>query len=157
MSLPPQMGGSYFQEARRDVSLGLGIALLLAIMFSKNLPLSAVQFIHSSAGRFIAILLVVIMSVSFGILFGILTAIIILLLYTRSNIIEETIKENFYGGGMEKRIVPSKHTWFLEKVMNENPWIIEDEYVRTSSVQDFTNKSSSSYQSSVQNYSVQSM
>jgi hypothetical protein len=49
------------------------------------------------------------------------------------------------------RIVPNRHMWFVESVLNENPFMIEEDTVKTNAVQDLNQKGNGS----VQNYSVQ--
>jgi hypothetical protein len=37
--------------------------------------------------------------------------------------------------------IPSNHRWFVEKVLGETPFLIREKEVRTSAVQDFSEKS----------------
>lgn len=38
-------------------------------------------------------------------------------------------------------VVPEEHRWFVEKVMGENPFLIREKEVKTSAIQDFSEKS----------------
>jgi len=49
---------------------------------------------------------------------------------------------------MNVRLIPGKHKWFVEKVLGENPLLIEDETVNTSAVQDYSDKYTGNVQSS---------
>jgi hypothetical protein len=47
------------------------------------------------------------------------------------------------GTDTEVKLVTQKHKWFVERVLGEHPVGIEEERVRTSSIQDGSNSSSS--------------
>jgi hypothetical protein len=56
------------------------------------------------------------------------------------------------GFNADIRVVPNEHKWFIERVLGENPTLIEEENVSTQAIQDNSNKTTGS----VQNTSVSS-
>jgi hypothetical protein len=63
--------------------------------------------------------------------------------------VKKQLQEGF-SSEMNVRLIPGKHKWFVEKVLGENPLLIEDETVNTSAVQDYSDK----YTGNVQSTSV---
>ena len=146
--------GGYTKDARIVVSIGTLVVLVLGVVYSRHIPDSIVEFIHTVPGRLISIVGIIVLAVNFGFSYSVLAAMIVLLLLSRS-----LVKiENFTGQPEPSiRIVANKHMWFIESVLNENPFIIEEDTVKTSAVQDLNEKGNGSVQNmSVQNNSVQS-
>jgi hypothetical protein len=57
-----------------------------------------------------------------------------------------TVQEGF-APDMNVRLVPNKQKWFVEKVLGENPLLIEDTVIDTSAVQDLSQRNHGSVQS----------
>jgi hypothetical protein len=53
-----------------------------------------------------------------------------------------------FAPDMNIRMIPDKKKWFIEEVLGENPLMIEDQTVRTSAVQDLTERDSGNVQNS---------
>jgi hypothetical protein len=87
-------------------------------------------------------------TVLFGWPMGILAGLMSALLIGAGGIhpVTKQVNEGF-SSEMNVRIVPSKHKWFVEKVLGEDPLLIEDDTVTTSAVQDYSDKYSGSVQS----------
>jgi len=149
----PQHGG-YMKDARIVGSIVTLLILVLGVVYSRHIPESIVEFIHTVPGRLISIVGIILLAVNFGFSYAVLAAMIVLLLLSRS-----LVKiENFVGEPEPSiRIIPNKHMWFVESVLNENPFMIEEDTVKTNAVQDLNEKDNGSVQNrSVQNNSVQS-
>jgi len=114
--------------------------------------------LQSPLGQTIAVLIVVVVGIWGGLLWGLLVA-IAFLLYAQST--KSITKEGFQpilvtAPESVRRVVPNRHMWFLEEIMNEDPYLIEEEVIRTSAVQDMSEKGVGTVQNSgVQNSSVQ--
>jgi hypothetical protein len=146
--------GGYTNDARIVVSIGTLVVLVLGVVYSRHIPESIVEFIHTVPGRLISIVGIILLAVNFGFSYAVLAAMIVLLLLSRS-----LVKiENFTGQPEPSiRIVSNRHMWFVENVLNENPFIIEEDTVKTNTIQDLNEKGIGSVQNrSVQNNSVQS-
>jgi hypothetical protein len=140
--------GGYTNDVRIVVSIGTLVILVLGVVYSRHIPESIVEFIHTVPGRLISIGGIILLAVNFGFSYAILAAMIVLLLLSRTL----TKIENFTGQPEPSiRIVPNRHMWFVESVLNENPFMIEEDTVKTNAVQDLNQKSNGS----VQNYSIQ--
>lgn len=158
-------GNVYLNDAKTYVGVALFVALVLIITypqrFSDRLD-SRTRFwtsmLQSPLGQTIAVLIVVVIGVWGGLLWGLLVA-IAFLLYAQST--KSTTKEGFQpilvtAPESVRRVVPNRHMWFLEEIMNEDPYLIEEEVIRTSAVQDMSEKGVGTVQNSgVQNSSVQ--
>ena len=51
-------------------------------------------------------------------------------------------------------MIYTTHKWFVEKVLGENPLLIEEENVTTQAIQDMSRRGTGSYGGGVQNTSV---
>jgi hypothetical protein len=146
--------GGYTNDIRIVISIGVLVVLVLGVVYSRHIPESIVEFIHTVPGRLISIVGIILLAVNFGFSYAVLAAMIVLLLLSRS-----LVKiENFTGQPEPSiRIVSNRHMWFVENVLNENPFIIEEDTVKTNTIQDLNEKGIGSVQNrSVQNNSVQS-
>jgi hypothetical protein len=140
--------GGYTNDARIVVSIGTLVVLVLGVVYSRHIPESIVEFIHTVPGRIISIGGILLLAVNFGFSYAVLAAMIVLLLLSRTL----AKIENFTTQPEPSiRIVPNRHMWFVESVLNENPFMIEEDTVKTNAVQDLNQKGNGS----VQNYSVQ--
>lgn len=155
----------YLNDAKTYVGVALFVALLLVITYPRRFADgidSRTRFwtsmLQSPLGQTIAVLIVVIVGVWGGLLWGLLIAIAFLLF---AQIAKSPAKEGFQpilvtAPESVRRVVPNRHMWFLEEIMNEDPYLIEEEVIRTSAVQDMSEKGVGSVQNSgVQNSSVQ--
>ena len=155
--LPPtsaQQTGGYIDEARSIISIMIPVALGLGIVFSKKIPDSVVAPIQTPLGNLMGMVAVVGIAVGLGILQAIIAAILLLLLLSKD---VEPSKEGFAPDTPMRRVITDKHKWFSEIILNEDPYLIEEDTITTNAVQDLTEKGSGSVTNGgVQNGSVQS-
>lgn len=126
----------------------IGLMMVIAIVFLEKIPIEFRKQADSLLGRALLITFTVIMATMYGWPMGILAALMSALLIGAGGIhpIQKQIKEGF-SSEVNVRVVPGKHKWFVEKVLGENPLLIEDDTVNTSAVQDLTEKDGGSVQS----------
>jgi energy-coupling factor transporter transmembrane protein EcfT len=142
-----------YHKYEQPVILLVGIAMVLVIVFLEKVPIEIRKQADSLLGRAFLILFTVIVTILYGWPMGILAGLMSALLIGAGGIhpITKAVTEGF-SSEMNVRIVPGKHKWFVEKVMGENPLLIEDDTVTTSAVQDLTERGGGSVQSSSVSY-----
>lgn len=142
-----------YHKYEQPVMLLLGILMVVVIVFLEKVPLEIRKQADSLLGRSLLLLFTVTTTVLYGWPMGILAGLMSALLIGAGGVhpIIRPVTEGF-SSEMNVRIVPGKHKWFIEKVMGENPLLIEDDTVTTSAVQDLTNKESGSVQNSSVSY-----
>lgn len=163
-SLPPgthYMKGGFrvqvddlYHKYEQPVMLLTALFMVIVIVFLEKVPIEIRKQADSLLGRFLLLTFTVTVTVMFGWPMGILAGLMSALLIGAGGIhpIVKPVQEGF-SSEMNVRIVPGKHKWFVEKVMGENPLLIEDDVVSTSAVQDLTEKDSGNVQNSSVSYS----
>lgn len=142
-----------YHKYEQPVMLLVGIAMVLVIVFLEKVPIEIRKQADSFLGRALLIVFTVIVTILYGWPMGILAGLMSALLIGAGGIhpITRAVTEGF-SSEMNVRIVPDKHKWFVEKVLGENPLLIEDDTVTTSAVQDLTERGGGSVQSSSVSY-----
>jgi energy-coupling factor transporter transmembrane protein EcfT len=142
-----------YHKYEQPVMLLVGIAMVLVIVFLEKVPIEIRKQADSLLGRALLIVFTVIVTILYGWPMGILAGLMSALLIGAGGIhpITRAVTEGF-SSEMNLRIVPDKHKWFVEKVLGENPLLIEDDTITTSAVQDLTERGSGSVQSSSVSY-----
>lgn len=141
-----------YHKYEQPLILLLGLFMVIIIVFLEKIPLEVRKQADSLLGRALLLTFTVVVVVMYGWPLGILAGLMSALLIGAGGIhpINKQVSEGF-SSEMNVRLVPGKHKWFVEKVLGENPLLIEDDTVSTSAVQDLTEKDTGS----VQNSSVQ--
>lgn len=124
----------------------LVLFMVIVVVFLEKIPVEVRKQADSLLGRALLLTFTVAVATLYGWPMGILAGLMTALLIGAGGV-HPRIKEGF-SSEMNVRIVPGKHKWFVEKVLGENPLLIEDEVVNTSPVQDLSEKYSGSVQSS---------
>jgi hypothetical protein len=126
----------------------LGLFMVLAIVFLEKIPIELRKQADSLLGRALLLTFTVTVVALYGWPLGILAGLMSALLIGAGGIhpVQKQIKEGF-SSEVNVRLVPGKHKWFVEKILGENPLLIEDDTVRTSAVQDLSEKYTGSVQS----------
>lgn len=126
----------------------LGLFMVLAIVFLEKIPIEIRKQADSFLGRALLLTFTVTVVTMYGWPLGILAGLLSALLIGAGGIhpIQKDVKEGF-SSEINVRLVPGKHKWFVEKVLGENPLLIEDDTVSTSAVQDLSEKYTGSVQS----------
>lgn len=143
-----------YHKYEQPLVILVGLLMILAIVFLDKIPIEVRKQADSFLGRALLLTFTVTVTLLYGWPMGILAGLMSALVIGAGGVHPITkdvqnvkeIKEGF-SSEMQVRLVPGKHKWFVEKVMGENPLLIEDQTVDTSAVQDLSEKDSGSVQS----------
>ena len=140
--------GDLYHKYEQPVLVLVGLAMILVIVFLEKVPIEIRKQADSFLGRALLLTFTAIVILLFGWPMGILAGLMTALLIGAGGIhpISKAVEEGF-SSEMNVRIVPDKHKWFVEKVLGENPLLIEDDTVTTSAIQDYSDKYTGSVQS----------
>ena len=138
-----------YHKYEQPVVVLLGLFMVIGIVFLEKIPIEVRKQADSFLGRALLLTFTVTVVALYGWPLGILAGLLSALLIGAGGIhpIQKEIKEGF-SSEVNVRLVPGKHKWFVERVMGENPLLIEDDTVSTSAVQDLSEKDYGSVQSS---------
>jgi hypothetical protein len=156
-SHPPQIGG--VQEQMTDLLSKYGppaqtilvLVIFLGIVFLPKLPQVLMEHSDAFYGRLAHAVAVYHVTQTFGWTTGIVLAVFSALLIGAGSNRRLPVKEGFNS---DIKLIEPKHKWFVERVLGENPFLIEEENVTTLPVQDLDRKGTGSYGGNVQNTSV---
>ncbi|NBO60615.1 MAG: hypothetical protein EBU82_06555 [Flavobacteriia bacterium] len=137
-----------YHKYEQPVVILLGLLMVIGIVFLEKIPIEVRKQADSFLGRALLLTFTVTVVALYGWPLGILAGLLSALLIGAGGIhpIQKQIKEGF-SSEVNVRLVPGKHKWFVERVMGENPLLIEDDTVSTSAVQDLSEKDYGSVQS----------
>ena len=126
----------------------LGVFMILIIVFLEKIPIEIRKQADSFLGRALLLTFTVIVIQMYGWPLGMVAGLMSALLIGAGGVhpIQKQVNEGF-SSEMNVRLVPGKHKWFVERVLGENPLLIEDDTVETSAVQDLSERGSGSVQS----------
>jgi len=156
-SHPPQIGGG--QEQMSDLLSKYGppvqtiivLIIFLGIVFLPKLPRQLLEISDAFYGRIAHVALLYHVTANFGWTVGIVLAVFSALLIGAGSNRRLPVKEGFNS---DIKLIQPKQKWFVEKVLGENPFLIEEENVLTFPVADNSRKGTGSYGGNVQNTSV---
>lgn len=137
-----------YHKYEQPVMVLTGLFMILVIVFLEKVPIEIRKQADSFWGRSLLLTFTVTVTVLYGWPMGILAGLMSALLIGAGGVhpITKEVTEGF-SSEVNVRIVPDKHKWFVEKVLGENPLLIEDDTVTTSAVQDYSDKYTGSVQS----------
>jgi len=140
--------GDLYHKYEQPVVILVVLLMVISIVFLDKIPVEVRKQADTLLGRALLLLFTVIVTSLYGWPLGILAGLMTALVIGAGGIhpLQKQLQEGF-SSEMNVRLVPGKHKWFVEKVLGENPLLIEDETVNTSAVQDLTEKDSGSVQS----------
>lgn len=137
-----------FQKYDQPIMILIALAMTIVIVFLEKIPLEIRKQADTLLGRLFLVGLTVLTVQVFGWTMGVLAALMSVLLIGAGGVhpVKKAVQEGF-SSEMNYRIIPSKHKWFVEKVLGENPLLIEDQTVDTSAVQDLSDQYTGGVQS----------
>lgn len=147
----PQQMSDVWSKYSPPVQTFVLLVLFLGIVFYTKLHGSLLAFSDTLIGRGIALGAVYFVTQQYGWTMGILVALLAALVISTGSHRRLPINEGFNS---DMKIVEKGPKWFVEKVLGENPLLIEEENIYTQPVQDLSRKNDNSYGGSVQNTSV---
>ncbi len=157
-AVQPQMGGAgavrmpVLDEIQVMSGHFLLLFLVLVSVYVSRIPANVLVYFRSRIVQFVALSSIFLITAKYGWIHGILAALAVALVITRA--LREDATYAIKREGMIDYIpatlimeesgttfVPQNHRWFGEKVLGENPVIIHEKEVRTSAVQDSSERS----------------
>ena len=138
-----------YHKYEQPVIILLGLFMVIVIVFLDKIPVEIRKQADSMLGRALLLTFTVIITTLYGWPLGILAGLMTALVIGVGGVhpVKKQLQEGF-SSEMNVRLIPGKHKWFVEKVLGENPLLIEDETVNTSAVQDYSDKYTGNVQSS---------
>jgi hypothetical protein len=133
-----------FHKYEPPIMILIGLLMIIVIVFLEKIPLEVRRQADTTLGRALLLTFTTVVVLLFGWPLGIVAGLMSVLLIGAGSV--EPLKEGF-SSEMNVRLIPSQHKWFVEKVLGENPLLIEDQTVDTSAVQDLSEKYSGNVQS----------
>ena len=143
-----------YHKYEQPVVILVGLLMVVIIVFIDKVPIEVRKQADSFLGRALLLTFTIVVTLMYGWPMGMLSALMSAILIgaggvhpIKKQVIDaKNVKEGF-SSEMQVRLVPGKHKWFVEKVLGENPLLIEDQTIDTSAVQDLSEKYSGSVQS----------
>jgi hypothetical protein len=154
-SAPIMVGGAKLQDSvlewsKKSLNLYstvLMVVIIIAALFADKLPMMARWQLSTTPGRLLLILLLYIIHMTCGWPMALLFTIAIALVWAARPVFKPTGTEGVggsvggsVGGGVEgfndmKNTKATKHKWFIEKTLHENPKAIVEDRINTSAVE----------------------
>jgi len=154
MSTPlPQTGGAVKAKVIEEVQVMSGhillVVLVLLSVYVSRIPASILNKFNYKLYQFLGLFLIICITVCYGMIHGVLATLALVLIISRANRQSEKFADYVPSVFLtsEGIAIDTKHKWFSEKVLNENPLLIRQNGVTTSAIQDLSEtsrKSSSS-------------
>lgn len=141
-------------EIQNAATSGLFLIFLLIIVFPHVIPDIVINSTTAPVGQGVLVAIVFILAYYLGPMAGLFAALAFLFVWSLSSsrthvsvYHSKAPEEGFqsiqpaivFGDAVDSGIVPDKHKWYVEKVLKENPLVINEKVVNTSAVQDNSN------------------
>lgn len=153
-SMPQQLGGmrpSVVDEASIMIGHFILVGLVLVSVYVSRIPPRILSLMQNPIYQIVGFLIIILLTVQYGWIHGIMASLAFALVLSRAT------RPTGAKEGMVDYIplqaeavviedpdsiyVPENHRWFSERVLGERPFIIRDKEVKTSAVQDLTERS----------------
>lgn len=150
----PQGGGMRPIVLNEFITMGgyfLLISLILLCVYVSRVPKTTLALFKHPIYQSLGLFFIILITLYFGWVHGIVAALAF------SLVISNAYRENVEGmadyipldgealiiedSNSENTIIPRKHRWFVEKVLGENPVLIQEKEVQTNAVQDMSERS----------------
>ena len=138
------LSSKVIEDLNYAINIGLFVIFTLILVFPHNVPKSFVMAAKNSVGQVIAVIVIFTIMFIYGPLLGLLCSLAYLFVWSMKDTAPET-KENFQNvkpyivmeSPIKSRTVNKEaQKWFIERTLNEEPYMIEEDLVKTSAVQD---------------------
>lgn len=147
----PQQLSDVWSKYGPPVQTFVLLSLFLGIVFYKKLHPSLIVFTDTLTGRALLLSTLYIVTQRYGWSMGMLLALFFALIVAMGSHRRLPVSEGFNS---DMKYIQKGPKWFVERVLGENPLLIEEENIYTQPVQDLSRKNDASYGGSVQNTSV---
>jgi hypothetical protein len=132
------------KELKHGIEFGLYLVFTLILVFPDKVPSQIVKYFANPVLQIVLLVIVFILMYLFDPLLGLFASLVFLFLWSIN--FRKVLPEGFNSyvlsanpNAMMTRMVPEENRnskWYIEKVLNEQPYIIEEDLVQTSSIQD---------------------
>jgi hypothetical protein len=152
--MPQQFGGvrmSVADEIQVMAGHFILIGLVLTSVYVSRIPASTLAYFTHPVYQFLGFVTIIVLTARYGWIHGILGALAFALVVSRALRQRSEGMTDYTPIGADQtllliedsdtELVPKAHRWFLEKIMGENPVLIQEKGVSTSAVQDMSEKS----------------
>lgn len=157
------MNGAYpvpsaaLNELQWAMQIWVGLIIFIILVFPDSVPVSVVKSFTNPVVQILAIGVIFALMYNFDPVVGLLASIAFLFLWSinfRKPYVSESIPNtesftNFQPAiintTMKTRMIPEEkqdQRWFVEKLLDEQPFIIEEDLVKTSAIQDDSGRAS---------------
>jgi len=142
-----------FDKFKGPIEVVMVFFITTLIVFLEKVPIEIRKQADTFLGRALLLTVIVVITILFGWPLGILSTLAAALFIGAGGVhpivkrMTEGMTEGF-APDINIRMIPDKKKWFIEEVLGENPLMIEDQTVRTSAVQDLTERDSGNVQNS---------
>jgi hypothetical protein len=138
-----------FDKFKGPIEVVMVFFITTLIVFLEKVPIEIRKQADTFLGRALLLTVIMVITILFGWPLGILSTLASALFIGAGGVhpIVKRMSEGF-APDMNIRMIPDKKKWFIEEVLGENPLMIEDQTVRTSAVQDLTERDSGNVQNS---------
>lgn len=147
----PQQMSDVWSKYSPPLQVFVLLALFLGIVFYKKLHPSLIVLTDTVIGRGVILAVLYSVTQNYGWTIGMLLALFFALVIAMGSHRRLAVSEGFNS---DMKVVQNGRKWFVERVLGENPLLIEEENIYTQPVQDLSRKNDASYGGSVQNTSV---
>jgi hypothetical protein len=135
------------------------IALVLISVYVSRIPPTLLEKFKGTGVQIIGLLVVIFITGRYGWIHGILAALCFALIVSRAlkapsltgmkEGMTDFVPMQVVVDASNPDFVPQKHRWFVERVLGENPLVINEKEVATAAIQDMSEKSFGGNKSSV--------
>jgi hypothetical protein len=150
--LPQQLGGmrpSVVDEATVMVGHFILVALVLISVYVSRIPPRVLSTMKNPIYQILGLLFIILLTVQYGWIHGIMASLAFALVLSRAT---RPVKEGLVDyiplqaeavviEDPDSIYIPENHRWFSERLLGERPFIIRDKEVKTSAVQDLSERS----------------
>ncbi len=152
----PQMGGvrmPVIQEIQLMTGYIILVALVLVSVYVSRIPTQIITAYQHPIGQLFGFGLVIGITMHYAWIHPVLPALAYALILSRAKREQQLVTQAHKEGMIDyvpaalimeesgTTFVPQNHRWFVEKVMGENPFLIREKEVRTTAVQDLSERS----------------
>ena len=148
LPVAPQTGGNRL-GVKDEIAVMSGHFLLLALVlvsvYSSRVPYGVLKRMRSLPYQLLGLVAVITITACYGWIHGILAVLAYALVVSRAlragaEGMTDLVVPVFLTDSDGTSIVTDKHRWFSEKVLGENPFLVREKEVKTSAVQDLSER-----------------
>jgi len=152
-SNPMHAGGGHYSIFNEVSGMSTYIVLVILVLISvytSRIPESVLTWFRLSAIQGISLVAIFLITAQYGWVHGILAVLafaLVISLAIRTTPANSGFQDYtpavIFSNGIDTTLIPADNRWWSEKVLGENPFLIREREVKTSAVQDLSERSMS--------------